>query len=198
MDRVRANQVRTTLPDKPDLLFQITRKPNVICIKERNQLALGRANSGVTGHTRAAIFLLEILNAIKIGPKHALKLFSIRRAVVDDDGFKIFIGLRKDRIQHLADEGPNTVGGNDNAALGQTFSVHAAVCFGSRGRGGAADTPVNQLSNSIGDNAETSTSRGNSKGLEFCDAKPNSQVVAESTPASFSHGRNARSQTPLG
>src|SRR6185369_15818995 len=104
MDRIGTNQVRTILLEKPDLLFQIMWKPNVVCIKKSNQCALGCAQSGVARHTRAAILLFEILNPIKMRLKYLLELFSVRRAVVDDDHFEVFIGLRKNRIERIADK----------------------------------------------------------------------------------------------
>jgi hypothetical protein len=67
----------------------------------------------------------------------------------------------------------------------------AAFFFSARLRGRATDIPVSQLSNSIGDKAETSTRRGSSSGSALAAAKPKSQVVADLMPASLSHGKNA-------
>jgi hypothetical protein len=77
--------------------------------------------------------------------------------------------------------------------LGVLIDFHPiTVCAGTRRRGRAAETPVNQLSNSIGESAGLSNTRGNNNRSAAAEANPGSQVVAETTPASFSHGRKAR------
>jgi hypothetical protein len=56
--------------------------------------------------------------------------------------------------------------------------------------GKAADIPVNQLSNSIGERVALSRNLGSNNWLELREAKPDSQVVADTTPASRNQGRN--------
>src|SRR5207237_1748174 len=69
--------------------------------------------------------------------------------------------------------------------------TRTARAFRSRLLGSAADTPVNQPSNSTADRLETSSILGNSTGLHSGIAKPESHVVADITPASFSQGRKS-------
>ncbi len=59
-------------------------------------------------------------------------------------------------------------------------------------------TPLNQPSNSTGDNPAVSTSRGSSNHGSFRTARPGTQVVAVTTPAAVSHPGNSGKYTPLG
>src|SRR4030095_15737922 len=65
-------------------------------------------------------------------------------------------------------------------------------------RGSSADTPLSQLSNSIGEVATVSMSRGRSIGLDADDASPGKHVVAALTPRRPRRSGNDGCVTPLG
>jgi len=63
--------------------------PEVVGVQKGYEFAARRMQSSIAGHTRAAILLFQITNTFPEGSEHALKLLGIRRAIVDDDYFKL-------------------------------------------------------------------------------------------------------------
>src|SRR6185437_2722007 len=101
--------------EEPGLLLEVVRQPDIVGIEQSDQIAGGCPEPGVACSAEAAVFLLEINNAITIGLKNGFEFVRVRRAVVDDDDLKRPISLGKDGIEGLLNIRSGVVGGDDHA-----------------------------------------------------------------------------------
>src|SRR5205807_7935929 len=104
-------------PQKLYLLVKVVRQPNIISIEKSDELATRGPEPCVTRCARAAILLLDVVDALAVWRYRALESFRVRRAVIDDDDFIVGESLREDRPQRFADESGGVVCRNDDADL---------------------------------------------------------------------------------
>src|ERR1044072_5333341 len=82
-------------------------KPDVIGIKERDQLALGDSDSVVTRGRNALVFLANVFDFAIVRLNHVGSV--VDRPVVDDDDLEILVGLAYDAVNRRADVGRGIV-----------------------------------------------------------------------------------------
>src|ERR1041385_3751790 len=93
--RVRASQVAAAGPDELHLILEIIRQPKIVAVEKGNKLTARSLQPGITRNTRAAVFLLQINDAIEIRLERVFKIYRVRRSVVDDDHLIIGERLRE-------------------------------------------------------------------------------------------------------
>src|SRR5437660_2018953 len=102
-------------PQKLYLLVEVVRQPNIISIEKSDELATRGPEPCVTRCARAAILLLDVVDALAVWRYRALESFRVRRAVIDDDDFIVGESLREDRIKRCADVRRDVVCGDNYA-----------------------------------------------------------------------------------
>src|SRR5205807_7616331 len=102
-------------PQKLYLLVKVVRQPNIISIEKSDELATRGPEPCVTRCARAAILLLDVVDALAVRRYRALESFRVRRAIIDDDDFIVGESLREDRTERCADVRRAGIGRNDYA-----------------------------------------------------------------------------------